>query len=301
MKLTKTSANLLLALITVSWGLGFIFVKICVNNNMSAGIINFFRGFMFMFMILIFFFPKIRKMSFYDFRIGLITGIYNFIGFITQTVGAMYTTPSNNAFLTVTNVLMVPFIVWIFYKKRPPLKRFISILICMYGMAWLTGFIRVNYVINIGDILSIVCAFFFALSIAIIGNSAKDSEFSVIAFMMGLVQMVGSLLYFLIAEGAQIPDINWPPTILPLLFLGVIGSFLAQSGQVIAQKYTSASSAALIMTLEGLFGAIFSVLFGFDVISGSLFLGGSLIMASLFISEIDFKGIRDKRLRKKTL
>jgi len=295
MKLTKTTANILLMVITIAWGLGFIFTKHALNIGISAGILNILRGFLFSSATLIFFFKKIRNMTLKDFKIGLIVGIMNFLGFITQTVGANYTTPSNNAFLTVTNVLMVPFIVWVLYKKRPSVKLFISVLICMYGMAWLTGFININYVVNIGDVLSLMCAFFFAVSIAIIGNSAKESEFSVIAFMMGLTQMLGGFAYFIIGERAVIPDFNWVLVIIPVLFLGLISSFMSQTVQVIAQKHTSASSAALIMTLEGLFGAIFSVLFKFDKMNISLIIGGELIMVSLIISEYDFNRLRFRK------
>lgn len=288
MKLTKTKANLLLVLVTVAWGLGFLCVKVAINNGMSPAIINIIRGFIFSFLILVFFFPKIKNMKLYDFKIGLAIGIVNFLGFITQTVGAAYTTPSNSAFLSVTSVIMVPFLVWLFYGKRPTFILFISVIICLYGMAWLTGFRSSRNISNIGDILSLVCAFFFALSIAMLGNSAKESEFAVIAFMLGITQMIGALIYFLIAEKAAVPAINWHNVILPILFLGVGSSFLAQTSQVVAQKYTSASSAALIMTLEAVFASIFSVMFNYDKMSRSLIIGGALIMTSLLITKIDF-------------
>ncbi len=84
MKLTKTKANLLLVLVTVAWGLGFLCVKVAINNGMSPAIINIIRGFIFSFLILVFFFPKIKNMKLYDFKIGLAIGIVNFLGFITQ-------------------------------------------------------------------------------------------------------------------------------------------------------------------------------------------------------------------------
>lgn len=289
MKLNRTIANIILLLITVAWGLGFVLGKVAIESNMSAALINVFRSFLFMFFTLIFFFPKIIKMNFHDFKIGLITGLFNCIGFLAQTEGVRYTTPSNNAFLTITYVLMVPFISWILYKKKPSIKVFIAIILCLYGMYWLTGINYDNYTFNKGDLLSIICAFFFALSLSILANSAKDSEFSVIAFMMGVVQTIGSFLYFAIVEGAPIDNIDWNAVILPILFLGIVGSFLAQSGQVIALKYTSDISAALILTLEGVFGAIFSIIWGYDVIDKSLVIGGLLIMASLIFYEIDFK------------
>ena len=64
----------------------------------------------------------------------------------------------------------------------------------------------------------------------------------------------------------------------PLLYLGAVCSFVAQTIQVAAQRHTSAPSAGLIMMLEGFFGSVFSVLIGFEPLSAQLFVGGVLIM-----------------------
>lgn len=56
-------------------------------------------------------------MTFRDFKVGVIAGLLNFGGFITQTIGVMYTTPSNNAFISASYVVIIPFIAWIFMGK----------------------------------------------------------------------------------------------------------------------------------------------------------------------------------------
>lgn len=290
MRMTRTKADIMIMLITVIWGLSFILIKVAINNNMSPGMINLIRGGLFAFLALIFFYPKIVTMSRHDAKVGLIIGGFNFLGFTAQTVGAIYTTPSKNAFLTVTSVVIVPFIVWIMYKRRPAVKTFLAIALCMYGMTWLTGFLRVSMVLNLGDFFSILCAFFFAMAIALLSNTARECEFGVIAFWMGVCHFIGGMLYFFVLEKGEISlDINWLSALIPVIFLGLFGSFLAQTGQVYAQRFTTATAAALIMTLEGVFGSIFSVIFGFDKMDWSLVIGGSLIMLSLLVSEYDFR------------
>lgn len=128
----------------------------------------------------------------------------------------------------------------------------------------------------------------FALSIAYISNSAKNVDYSIIAFWLGITQAIGGIIYFVFFENAAIISIDWMKVFPMLLYLGLFPSFVAQTGQVIAQQNTTATSAALIMTLEAVFGSIFSVIFGFDRLTLSLFIGGSLIMLSLVISEIRF-------------
>jgi drug/metabolite transporter (DMT)-like permease len=288
MKLKKTSANLMLVAVTVLWGSGFIVTKMALDQNATTGLINIARGLIFALLIFIIFFKRITKMTGKEFFKGFFAGALNSFAFILQTVAMQYTTPSNAAFFTITNVLMVPFIVWVFYKIRPSLKIFGAVGVCLVGMAILTGFWGDNATVNKGDALALAGAFMFALSIAYISNSAKNVDYSIIAFWLGITQAIGGIIYFVFFENAAIISIDWMKVFPMLLYLGLFPSFVAQTGQVIAQQNTTATSAALILTLEAVFGSIFSVIFGFDRLTLSLFIGGSLIMLSLVISEIRF-------------
>ena len=63
--------------------------------------------------------------------------------------------------------------------------------------------------------------------------------------------------------------------------------------QIVAQRYLSASTACLILMLEGVFGAIFSVMFGYEPFTMNLLVGGALIVCSLILSEIQFVKKKD--------
>lgn len=278
----------MLVAVTVLWGSGFIVTKMALDQNATTGLINIARGLIFALLIFIIFFKRITKMTGKEFFKGFFAGALNSFAFILQTVAMQYTTPSNAAFFTITNVLMVPFIVWVFYKIRPSLKIFGAVGVCLVGMAILTGFWGDNATGNKGDALALAGAFMFALSIAYISNSAKNVDYSIIAFWLGITQAIGGIIYFVFFENAAKISIDWMKVFPMLLYLGLFPSFVAQTGQVIAQQNTTATSAALIMTLEAVFGSIFSVIFGFDRLTLSLFIGGSLIMLSLVISEIRF-------------
>lgn len=295
MKINKLMANMILLLISALWGSGFVVTKIALDANVSAGFINFARGFIFALLAFMFFYKKIPRISLNDFKIGLIAGLLNFGGFIAQTVGVKYTTPSNNAFISATYVVFIPLVAWLAYKKPPKPKSFIAIFICLWGMALLTGIMSKEFTVNIGDVYSLVCAIFYAGSITYISYGARETDATIIAFMLAAVQAVGGLGFFFI-EGDQLSTVNWQAAILPLLYMGVMCSFVAQTLQVIAQKHTSATTAGLIMMLEGLFGSLFSVAFGFESFTGSMAVGGTIIMIALVLMEIDFK---PSHLRKK--
>lgn len=297
MKMTKSLANLLLLITAALWGSGFVVTKIALDANVSAGFVNFFRGFLFALLVLMFFYKKIFKMNLKDFKIGLIAGLLNFGGFITQTLGVQYTTPSNNAFISATYVVIIPFLAWAIYHKKLPVKSFVSIAFCLLGMIILTGILNRALTINIGDIYSFICALFYAASIVYLSYGARAAEGSIVAFMLAVVQAIGGIVFFFFVEKGHLTNINWSVAIMPLLYLGIVCSFIGQTVQVFAQKYTSATSAGLIMMLEGVFGCIFSVVFGFESFTVQLVVGGMLIMLSITFMEVDFKQMLVKNMQ----
>lgn len=293
MKITKRMANMVLLLISALWGSGFVVTRMALDANVPVGFTNFARGLIFSMLVLLFFHQKIFRMTSNDFKIGLIAGVLNFGGYIAQTVGVKYTTPSNNAFLSATYVVIIPFMAWLAYKKPLKIKSFISIAFCLWGMAILTGIMSKGFVINAGDGYSLVCAFFYAGSITYISYGARETDSTIVAFMLATIQAIGGLGYFFIIDGGQLSDVNWQAAILPLLYMGVMCSFVAQTLQVIAQRHTSATTAGLIMMLEGLFGTFFSVAFGFESFTFSMVVGGIVIMLALGLMEVNFEKFRD--------
>ncbi len=290
MKIKRYSANIILIGVTILWGTGFVGTKIAIDANVPVGLINIIRGTLFAILTFIFFHKRILSMSKIEMRKGFIAGSLNSIAFLLQTISMRYTTPSNSAFFTVSSVLMVPFILWLFYKRSPSIRLFFSVGVCICGMAILTGFFANNITFNIGDIYAILGALMFAFSLVYISNNAREIDFPIIAFMLGITQAIGGAVFFILLDGGNIipHNIIWQKAIPTLIYLGVFPSFVAQTLQVLAQQNTKATSAALIMTLEALFGSIFSIIFGYDKLSWSLGVGGALILFSLVISEIQF-------------
>lgn len=284
--MTRTRANLLLLFTSILWGSGFVVLKFAIDAQATPGFINFFRGTLFTMLAFAFFSKNILRMSLKEFKIGLFAGLLNSAGFITQTIGVAYTTPSKNAFISSAYVVIIPFIAWIIYRQRVQFKSFVAIALCTVGMAVLTG-ISAQFSMNRGDFFSLICAFFYAGSIVILSNGAKHANAQSITFMLAIVQAAGGLIYFLFEGPSQLLSIDWSGAIIPLLYVSIFCSFIGQAIQVSAQKFTSAASAGLIMMLEGVFGSLFSIFFGFDHWSLHLIAGGLLITISLLLMEID--------------
>lgn len=287
--MNKHTAILLLFLVTVIWGGGFPATKLSLEFGVTVGITNMVRGGIFTLLVFIAFRRQILSLKKSDFKVGLLAGSANMAGFLLQTIGTQYTTLSNSAFLTTTNVVMIPFIAWVLMKRRPTGKNYAAVAVCMLGTAVLAGVFQNGLSFNSGDIYTLLCSFAFGLSIVLLAMQKTDTHFAAGAFMMGLTHFLGGAAYFVFAEGAHIPALDWKIAILPVLYLGVCSSFIAQSIQVAAQRYVNPSTASLVLMFESVFGSIFSIMFGFEQFTWNLLIGGSLIVASLIISEVDFK------------
>lgn len=282
----KQTAILLLVIVTVIWGGGFVAIKLSLDSGVSAGMLNMIRGFIFTVIVFAIFPGQVLGMSKAQLKNGLLVGLFNCIGFVLQAIGALYTTPSNSSFLTTTNVVMVPFLAWILYKNKPKPRNIVAVFICMAGMAVLTDIVNVGLRLNIGDVYTIAGALGFGLSIVLLAKQPEGGHFAAGAFLLGLTLFLGGAFYMVVFENASFAAVNWKEAILPILYLSIGSNFIAQSMQIVAQRHLSASTASLVMMLEGVFGSVFSILFGFEKFTLGLLTGGGLILASLIISEV---------------
>ncbi|WP_252902863.1 DMT family transporter [Paucilactobacillus hokkaidonensis] len=174
------------------------------------------------------------------------------------------------------------------FHHKPELKSYPAIAMCILGMMFLTNIFNVGFQLRIGDVLTIISSFFYALQIVYFGYTATDSSPWIVAFMLGATQGIGGLIYSLLFERSTYGAINWPAAIGPIIILGIFASFGAQTMQIVGQKFTDATPAGLILMTESMFGSFFSVLFGFEPFTSNLLIGGILIVVAILMMQLNF-------------
>ena len=162
MKNKRLYADISLFLVAMIWGGGFIAVKSALNSMPPFQIIAMRFAISTILMVIVFW-KRVKNINKQDIIAGGIIGVFVFAGFVFQTIGLKYTMPGKQAFLTATYVVMVPFLSWIFIKKKPDIYSAIAALLAFVGIGLLT--LQGKLIINIGDMLTIVCAVFFAAQI----------------------------------------------------------------------------------------------------------------------------------------
>lgn len=289
MKRKDVAGKLCLLLATLVWGTSFFILKnaidvfptffvLAVRFSLSAVLI----GLIFIKRII-----KINKKSALH---GAIIGLVVAGAYALQTVGLKYTTPSKNAFLTAVYVVLVPFLSWLFLRKKPQVKNIIAAVLCIVGIGLVS--LNGNFSIGIGDLLTILSGIFYALQIVFTAKYASDDDPIQLVFTELLV--VGVIFWIVSLSAEKIPTNVTFTSFLPILYLAFICTAVAQFCQMVGQKHTSSNSAAIILSLETVFGTLFSVIFYHEILTLQLICGFVIIFIAVLLGEIDWKEVFDK-------
>src|SRR5699024_8118908 len=91
------------------------------------------------------------------------------------------------------SVVFVPLLSYLFFKEKAELKTQLGIILSFVGV----GFMSLNGFggINLGDVLSLVCALFFALQVILMGEYIKGEEaVSLMIVQMGTAGLLGGVI-----------------------------------------------------------------------------------------------------------
>ena len=215
-------------------------------------------------------------------RGGMLLGVCLAAAYIFQTYGLKYTTPGKNAFLTATYCVLVPFMVWAFFKRRPNAANIIAAFMCVFGIGLVS--LSGTSPFNVGDALTLVCGIFYALQIILterfIGDCDALSLTGVEFGTAAVICLAGALIFESAPVGLSLEI--WGS----IAYMGVMCTALCFFLQTWGMRYTPSSTAAVIMTFESVFAIIISVIFYDEPVTVRLICGFTLIIASVIISEM---------------
>ena len=80
--------------------------------------------------------------------------------------------------------------------------------------------------------------------------------------------------------------------LLPLAYLCIMATTVALLFQNVGQVWSDPASASVILSLESVFGVLFSVIFYGDPVTGRLLAGFALIFVAVVCSETKFSFLR---------
>lgn len=278
-----------LLITAIIWGSGFVATAISLESYTAyqSMAVRFLVGGAILSLV---FYKRLKHIQKSTLIKGMILGAILYLAFALQTVGLQFTTPSKNAFITAVNVVIVPFIGFILYKKRLDKFELLGAILAITGIGFLS--LQLSASINLGDFLTLLCAVAFAFHIFYTAKFVKDED----PILLTVIQMMTAAVVGFIAITFR-GEIRMPfesEGMLMMIYLGIFSTAIAFLLQTAAQKYITETKAAIILSTESLWGTIFSIAIIGEVVTGRMLVGGTFIILAILISETKFKLIRRK-------
>ncbi len=211
---------------------------------------------------------------------GIALGLVYSLAQFAQTVGLKYTDASVSGFITGMYVVLTPLVLWAALRIKIRMSTWIAVVLATAGL----GVLSLNgFALGYGEMLTLLGALLFAVHIVLLGQWASHGnpmELAALQIMsVGVFCMMAAL-----PGGIALPQgmIQWSH----MLYMALVAGMLALVAQTWAQARLAATFAAIIMTTEPLFAAIFAVLFGGEHLTIRLVIGGLGILIAMFIAEL---------------
>ncbi|MCD4713228.1 MAG: DMT family transporter [Clostridiales bacterium] len=289
----RVIANGLLLLTAAIWGFGFVAQRVGAQfiGAFTFNGIRFALGSLSL-LPLIYYFGKKSPQEKITFKKtilpGMIIGSVLFVASTLQQVGVAYTTAGNAGFITGLYMVFVP-LFGIFLRQKIGKNAWVGVFVALAGLYLLS--VNENFTIAFGDLLVLIAAIFWALHILSIDKFAKEVDSLKLSSIQFATCSILSLISALMFETVTVAGLTG--SMIPLLYGGLLSVGVAYTLQVVAQKDAKPSHAAIILSMESVFGAIGGALLLSESMSARGAVGCALILAGILISQINFSPKRD--------
>lgn len=277
-------ADAMLVLVGLFWGSSFPIIKQTLDQTSVANLL-FIRFALAWVMLLPLAWLRRKSLQRRLFKPGLICGLFLFFAFFTQAWGLTFTSASRSAFITGMNVVLVPVLTMVIFRRIPGRLALAGVLVALAGLYALTvGGQNQELPFNRGDLLTLFCALCIAGHILALGHYSPGRDSFWLAFLQFTYISAAGLVWAL-AKGElrlDLPLAVWAA----IAYLALTCTVIAFWVQTWAQAFTTPTRTSLIFTLEPVFGAICAYLILGEYLGKWGFLGGALILCGIVLAEL---------------
>lgn len=280
----KLRANLLLCLTAFIWGMAFV----AQSRGMEScgpflfnGVRSVLGGTVLLPVIAVLDRKKTAHTK-WPFLGGLSCGVVLFIASSLQQIGIIDSGAGKAGFITALYVVLVP-VFSLFFGKKPTVVTWLSIGIAVFGM-YLLCMDGTAFTVATSDLLLLACAAVFAVHIMVIDHFAPRVDCVRMACIQFFVAGILSLVTAFLTEDVRLGYV-WGAAV-PILYTGILSSGVAYTLQIVAQKDTDPTSAALICSLESVFALLGGWLLMHEGFSARELWGCALTFGAIILSQL---------------
>ncbi|MEY3635813.1 MAG: hypothetical protein RL147_242 [Actinomycetota bacterium] len=262
--------------VAAAWGLAFVTMKDAIERQSVNNFL--FTRFTLAVVVMVVIRPQVVKKLDRDLLLrGSMAGIFLGFGYIFQTLGLERTGAAITGFITGLYVVLTPLLASFILKERISGFVWLCILIATVGLALLSV---QGFSVGFGEMLVLMSAIFFAAHIIALSKWSPGRD----VYAMTVVQLT---ICALMAGIASIPEGYSPPpdegVWAVVVFTAVFATAVAFIIQTWSQAHISATKVAVILTMEVVFAALFAVIFGGEVLTLQVLLGGILVLLAMYL------------------
>ena len=276
-------ADAILVLTAMIWGTGFVVMKNTLDTVPPGAIIAI-RYTIASMLTALMFRKHLMGLTREDVRRGAVVGGLLAGAYIVQTIGLSMTTAGKNAFLTTVYVLLVPFGCYLVFRQKLSRKNFIAAAMMLAGIGCLS-LDGESGGLNLGDLMTLCCGVLFAAHIMAVERCQEKTNTYALIVLQFAFAAAFAFVYAMIFERGMELDVNMG-TVGGLLYLSVFSTTIAMSLQNIGQSMAPASHAAILLSLESVFGALASWLLLGETLTTTMLLGFAIIFMALVVNSM---------------
>ncbi len=222
--------------------------------------------------------------------LGLLLVLHSFL--LVQ--GLKFTSASNSGFITSTNVVFVPFFMYLLFREKPAKNVIVGLLLMVFGFLFISEIVSVSpfkiggQKLNVGDFLTLLSAIFTGLYMVFNNRIAIKHDADLANYIQFVFAAIGSIILLpMVSENHA--NFSSGVSILVLLYCGIFATALAFLFLMKSQKPLGAVKTAVISSLEPVFATVFALFIpdpqgNFGVLTVESVIGGLLILTGVIVT-----------------
>lgn len=217
-----------------------------------------------------------------EWRSGCIAGILLASAATLQQAGLIFTTAGKAGFITSLYVVLVPVLLALVWKHRPPWTSWIASVIALSGLFLLS--LPESWTLNPGDGLELLGAGLWACHVIWIGRVSGQLDTLRLSLVQYLVCGLLCLVLGLALEAETLSGLStswWT-----VAYGGLISVGLGYTLQVYGQKVSPPADAAVLLSTEAVFAALFGWFLLGEALSGRELFGCALMLVGMFFVQL---------------
>jgi len=217
---------------------------------------------------------------------GFWMGLTLFLSYILQVGGlALDTSPGKSAFLCTTYSVLVPFLYWFVTKERPKIHHILCVFLCLAGVGILS--LSGGWGMSAGDILTVLSGVPCAMNMVITAIVCRNRNTLLLTTIELWVVTIFAWLFVFFGKG--LPDVFPLGAVGGIVYLGLVATALCLFLQSYGLKYAEPAIGGMLISLESVFGVVFSIILYHERITARMLLGFAVIFSAIMLSQWDGK------------